>query len=166
MLVVVSEGPNVRALEHQAEARRLAAIKFLPFQPYEDFSNVLASATVLIGILEDEAGVFSVPSKVLSYLCSGRPILLCAPAENLASLIVLEAEAGAVYSTSRPQELLSGLDKILNDGAAARRFGVNARRYAEMAFDIESIADRFLEVIAIASRRRPDTPATALVEAR
>ena len=166
VLVVVSEGPNVRALEQQAEARRLAAIKFLPFQPYEDFPNVLASATVLIGILEDEAGVFSVPSKVLSYLCSGRPILLCAPAENLASRIVLEAEAGAVYSTSRPQDLLSGLDEILNDGAAALRLGDNARRYAEMAFDIESIADRFLEVIANASRRRPDMPATALAEAR
>ena len=27
-----------------------------------------------------------------------------------------------------------------------------------MAFDIESIADRFLEVIANASRRRPDMP--------
>ena len=121
---------------------------------------------MLIGILDDEAGVFSVPSKVLSYLCSGRPILLCAPAENLASRIVLEAEAGAVYSTSRPQDLLSGLDEILNDGAAARRLGDNARRYAEMAFDVESITDRFLEVIANASRRRPDIPATALAEAR
>jgi glycosyltransferase involved in cell wall biosynthesis len=156
----------VRALEQQAEARRLAAIKFLPFQSYEDFPNVLASAIVLIGILEDEAGVFSVPSKVLSYLCSGRPILLCAPAENLASRIVLEAEAGAVYSTSRPHDLLSGLDKILNDGAAALRLGNNARRYAERAFDIESIADRFLEIIAKASRRCPDMPATALAEAR
>ena len=131
VLVVVSEGPNVRALEQQAEARRLAA-NFLPFQPYEEFPNVLASATVLIGILDDEAGVFSVPSKVLSYLCSGRPILLCAPAENLASRIVQEAEAGAVYSTSRPQDLLSGLDEILNDSAAALRLGDNARRYAEM----------------------------------
>ena len=118
VIVVVSEGPNVRALERTGRGPRTAAIKFLPFQPYEDFPNVLASATVLIGILEDEAGVFSVPSKVLSYLCSGRPIVLCAPAENFASRIVLEAEAGAVYSTSRPQDLLSGLDEILNDDGA------------------------------------------------
>ena len=55
---------------------------------------MLASATVLIGILEEDAGVFSVPSKVLSYLCAGRPIVLCAPAENLASRTLLEAEAG------------------------------------------------------------------------
>ena len=166
VLVVVSEGPNVRALEQRAKAGKLAAIKFLPFQPYEDFPNVLASATVLLGILKDEAGVFSVPSKVLSYLCAGRPILLCAPAENLASHVVLEAEAGAVYSTSRPQDLLRGLDEILNDDAAALRLGDNARRYAEMTFDIESIADRFLEVIANATRCRPAVPATALAEAR
>jgi colanic acid biosynthesis glycosyl transferase WcaI len=166
MLVVVSEGPNVTALKQKAEACSRLAIRFFPFQSYENFPNVLASATVLIGILENEAGVFSVPSKVLSYLCSGRPILLCAPAENLAARIVLEAEAGAVYSTSRPQDLLSGLDEILNDGTAALRLGENARRYAETMFDIESIADRFLEVIAYASRRCANMPATALAEAR
>ena len=166
VIVVVSEGPDVRALERKAEALGLAAIKFLPFQPYEDFSNVLASATVLIGVLEDEAGVFSVPSKVLSYLCSGRPIVLCAPAENFASRTVLEARAGAVFSTSRPQDLLSGLDDILNDEGLAHRLGCNARHYAERTFDIEAIADRFLEVIANASSRRPDIRATALVEAQ
>ena len=166
ILLVVSEGPNVEALAQEAEARGITAIKCMPFQPYEDFPNVLASSTVLIGILEEDAGVFSVPSKVLSYLCAGRPIVLCAPADNLASRTLLEAQAGPVYGTSRPEDMLKGLDEILTDGAAAARLGRNGRRYAEATFDIDAIADRFLEVIARASRRRFNMATTALADAQ
>ena len=166
ILLVVSEGPNVDALAQEAKARGITAIKCMPFQPYEDFPNVLASSTVLIGILEEDAGVFSVPSKVLSYLCAGRPIVLCAPADNLASRTLLEAQAGPVYGTSRPEDMLKGLDEILTDGAAAARLGRNGRRYAEATFDIDAIADRFLEVIARASRRRFNMATTALADAQ
>jgi colanic acid biosynthesis glycosyl transferase WcaI len=166
LFLVISEGPNVEALTQEAEAREITAIKCMPFQAYEHFPNVLATATVLIGILDEDAGVFSVPSKVLSYLCAGRPILLCAPAENLASRTLLEAQAGAVYSTSRLYEMLNRLDQILNDGAVAARLGRNGRRYAEATFDIESIADRFMEVVSRASRRRSNLAMTALADAR
>ena len=64
------------------------ALMLLPFQPYEVLPEVLASADVLIAILEPDAGVFSVPSKVLSYHCAGRPILAAIPAENLAARII------------------------------------------------------------------------------
>jgi glycosyltransferase involved in cell wall biosynthesis len=143
-LVVVSEGANVSALQKEAEARGLRSIEFYPFQPYEDFPSVLATSSVLIAILDDEAGVFSVPSKVLSYLCAGRPILLCAPPENFASRVVLEAEAGFVYRASASDELLRGLDHVLDDEVTAAQLGENGRRYAVRTFDIEKIADRFV----------------------
>ncbi|MEZ5162168.1 MAG: hypothetical protein R2688_00140 [Fimbriimonadaceae bacterium] len=57
--------------------------------------DVLASADALMAILEPDAGVFSVPSKVLSYLCA-TSILMAVPPENLASKIVDREEAGIV----------------------------------------------------------------------
>jgi glycosyltransferase involved in cell wall biosynthesis len=145
-LVVVSEGANVRTLQSESEARGLRSIEFRPFQPYERFPSVLATSSVLIGILKDEAGVFSVPSKVLSYLCAARPILLCAPFENFASRVVLEAEAGFVSKPSDVGSLLRSLDRILADEDMAIRLGENGRRYAVRTFDIESIADRFSDL--------------------
>ena len=51
---------------------------------------------------------------------------------------------------------MNGLDEILNGRCGCRAARRNGRRYAEMTFDIDAIADRFLEVIARASRRRFD----------
>ena len=57
---------------------------------------MLASADVLVSVLEAEAGHFSVPSKVQSYLCAERAILLAAPHANLAAAIVARENAGLV----------------------------------------------------------------------
>ena len=54
----------------------------LPYQPFGRLSEVLASADVLVALLESDAGAYSVPSKVLTYLAAGRPILGAIPAEK------------------------------------------------------------------------------------
>lgn len=59
-----------------------------PFQPFEQIPQVQAAANVLIAILELDAGVFAVPSKVFTYLCAKRPLILADPLENLAARIV------------------------------------------------------------------------------
>ena len=90
-LAVVNEGPAAGVL--RVEAERLGVpLTLLPFQPYERLPEVLGSGDILVVLLKQDAGAFSVPSKTLSYLCAGRPILGLMPAENLASELVLEAE--------------------------------------------------------------------------
>jgi len=64
------------------------------FQPFSRISDVLAAADVLVTILEPEAGIFSVPSKVLSNHCAGRAQLLAMPSDNLATKIVQECGSG------------------------------------------------------------------------
>lgn len=73
-ILVVSEGVGADWLKEQTVAEGLANISFLPFQPFESLPEVLASADVLLVLLEPDAGEFSVPSKVLTYLCASRPI--------------------------------------------------------------------------------------------
>jgi len=53
-----------------------------PYQPLDRYAEVLASGDVLLGILNADAGVYSVPSKILSNLCAGRPILFSMPEED------------------------------------------------------------------------------------
>ena len=71
-LVVVSEGRGADWLAEQG--RNEPALRLLPYQPYDRLPEVLASADVLIAVLEPEAGAFSVPSKILTYLCAATGI--------------------------------------------------------------------------------------------
>ena len=94
-------------------------------------------------LLEPDAGVFSVPSKVLSYMAAGRPILLAAPAINLASRTVAREHAGMVVEPDDEAGFVDAALALLDAPARAERLGAAGRAYAERAFDIETIADRF-----------------------
>jgi colanic acid biosynthesis glycosyl transferase WcaI len=93
-VVVVSEGLGADFLKKGKEAFELKNLELIPFQPFERFSSVLSSADAFLALLEDDAGLYSVPSKILSYLCAGKPIVIAAPLNNLASKIVVESNSG------------------------------------------------------------------------
>lgn len=142
-VVVISEGEVADWLRREASAKGLTKLIILPFQEFSRFSEVLASATVLLALIEPDAGVFSVPSKVLSYLAAGRPLLLSVPNENLASKRVREAEAGLVVAPGDKAAFAAGSTRLLEDETLRRRLADNGRAHAEAHFDIGRVADRF-----------------------
>ncbi len=146
-LVVVSEGATADWLRAQTAERPLSSLTILPFQPFEDLAAMLASADVLVAVLGREAGVFSVPSKVLTYLCAARPLLLAVPAENLAARIVSKIGAGIVVEPEDHAGSRDAIVKLIRDPAERGVMGQRARAYAERTFAIEAITDRFEAVL-------------------
>jgi len=142
-VVVVSEGVGMDWLRQRLAEAPETPLVLLPFQPYDRFNEVLASATLVTAILEPEAGVFSVPSKVLSYLAAGKPVLLGAPGENLASRTVERIAAGEVVAPGDPSAFAEAAVRLLQRPDEIALMGATARRHAEAAFDVGRIADRF-----------------------
>jgi len=152
-IVVASEGAGAEFISNEVKRRRLENLSVLPFQPIDEFPAMLAAADVLVVLIEKEAGTFSVPSKLLSYLCAGRAVLLSVPKENLAARIVEQNELGIVVDPDDNAQFVASALRLLDDEKARAQYAYAARRYAEETFDIERIADRFEEVIASATGR-------------
>ena len=153
-IVVVSEGLGADWLRREKTEHGLENLVLLPFQPYHRMSEVLASASVLVTILEAAVGVFSVPSKVLSYLCAGRALVLAVPPANLAAKIVARAGAGLAGASDDAEGFVSHVERLLTDERLRTRLANAARGYALEAFNIDSIADRFERIVESASRSR------------
>jgi len=150
-LVVVSEGPAGEIL--RAEADRLdVPLTLLPFQPYERLPEVLGSGDILVVLLEQDAGAFSVPSKTLSYLCAGRPVLGLMPSENLAAQLI--DQVGGCVLPPQKKSLADAADwasDVLDDRELREELGLAARDLAEREFALSHSADRF-ERILVGSR--------------
>ena len=142
-VVVASEGRGAEWLGERAHAEGIDNLVLLPFQPMAVFPDVLASADVLLAVLEPEAGVFSVPSKVLSYHCAGRAILASVPGANLAARTIAAAGSGCTVEPDDTEGFVAAARRLLDDPAVRHDLGAKARAYAERAFDIVSIGDRF-----------------------
>lgn len=155
-VVVVSEGLGADRLRERLAERPLPNLRILPFQPWEALPDVLGAADILVVLLEAEAGTFSVPSKILTSLCAGRPILAAMPEANLGARTIARAEAGIVVAPGEPDRFLAAARQLRHSTELRDRMGASARAHAETAFDIEQITDRFLEVMDRAVQRRTE----------
>jgi glycosyltransferase involved in cell wall biosynthesis len=160
-LVVVNEGPAVELLREEA-TRADVPVKLLPFQPYERLPEVLGTGDILVVLLEQSAGAFSVPSKTLSYLCAGRPVLGLMPNENLAAQLVDRAE-GCVQPPTE-SSLPKAADwavAVLGDPEQQAALGAAARDLAEREFSLEGCAGRFEELLLEACAHIPPGPTSS-----
>jgi colanic acid biosynthesis glycosyl transferase WcaI len=147
-VVVISEGPGANWLRDQGREQGLNNLVVLDYQPYQCFPEVLASADVLLAVLDLGAGVYSVPSKVYTYMCAQRPLLLAVPAENLSAKIVTQNNAGIVVPPNKVGEFIAASKVLFEDGRLRRTYATNAHRYAQENFDIRSIAKIFDQLIS------------------
>ena len=146
-VVVVSEGIGADWLRRESAATGLTNLLLLPYQPFAELPQVLASGDVLVGILEEEAGVFSVPSKTLSYLCAARPLLLAVPKENLAARITRDHGAGITVAPKDMDGFLTAAGFLQASPDECAEFGKKARAYAEATFPIEKTATTFEQIL-------------------
>ncbi|SPE32302.1 conserved hypothetical protein [Candidatus Sulfotelmatomonas gaucii] len=146
-LVVVAAGPGVEWLRARAQDIQKDVLTILPLQPYKKISEMLGASDVLIALLDSKAGTFAVPSKIPTYLCAGRALIVAAPGENQAAAIVEQAEAGIVISPDNTADIVKAAKELMENTELRARYASNARAYALRTFDIEDITDRFLQVL-------------------
>jgi glycosyltransferase involved in cell wall biosynthesis len=139
-VVVITDGIGREYLEGMPPLKNL---RILSFQSYEKLPEVLASADVLLATLEAEAGQFAVPSKILTYLCVGRPILLAGPRENLSASIIERSGSGLVVDPNDLAGCIQAARKLISDASLRLHLGNKGRSYAERAFDPAKITDAF-----------------------
>ena len=151
-LIVASEGEGIEMLREDISGEPDLPVTLLPFQPAEELPDMLGSADVLVTILEPEASRFSIPSKVLSSLASGRPVLGLMPEDNPAAADIRAADGFVGPPTDFGVAGGVGwLRRLHQDPAAARAAGAKGRNLAETRFGIGPITDRFEAVLRTAA---------------
>ncbi len=158
-VLVVGQGLSVPKLLELKSSKALDNLEVMGVQPFADLPQILATGDVLVAVVEKEAGVFSVPSKVQSYMCAGRPVLLAAPTENLVSRIVLRENAGLVSEPDDTETFLAHAERLFSERGLTEELGRNGRAYAERNYDVKLVTDRFEKIFANAVASVQSAPA-------
>ncbi|MBO9125310.1 MULTISPECIES: glycosyltransferase family 4 protein [unclassified Rhizobium] len=145
---VHSEGAIAENLARKAAAEGVSNLRGKPWVPFTDLPDVLGSADILVAMIEEGAGAFCVPSKVLTYFGCGRPVLASVPRNNLARRLIARADAGLASDPGDAAGFIGNLGRLAGDVALRRRLGANGLAYARANFAIEPITDRFEAIFA------------------
>jgi colanic acid biosynthesis glycosyl transferase WcaI len=145
-LVVIAQGSGADWLRANRGNIPDSVLRIMDFQPYDQVPNVLGSGDVLIVLLDSACGGFAVPSKTLTYMCAGRPILLASPPENLTNEIITGSASGVSVPSEDEDAFIEAATHLYLDRLLRTSLGQNARAYAERMFDIQRIGERFTAI--------------------
>lgn len=126
---LVGEGPIRDALVADADARNLENVHFHPQVPLERIPPFLAASDALLVTLSGHPTFADfVPSKMVDFMASGRPVVLAAAGEPAR---ILEAAGGGIaVPPEDPEALARALLELKADPASAQRMGARGREFA------------------------------------
>jgi colanic acid biosynthesis glycosyl transferase WcaI len=147
-LVVAGSGSaleSCRSIANQYEGRR---IKFTgPFLANETLS-ILNAADLLILPTQGDQSLVCMPSKLISYMMSGRPVLAIARSESDLARLVNASGCGWVAEPGDHEALAQQIGIIATlDRSELARMGSLGRRYALTHFSTEACLPRLIAVV-------------------
>lgn len=147
VVVVVSQGQGRDFLQKSENIRENIVLK--NFLTIPELGRLFAEASVLLAVLEPEASKYSVPSKIMSYLSAGKPIVASIDPMNASAKILLENNAGIVVP---PDALITNFSKavieIISNPSLQILMSKSSAQYANKNFDGAKAAAHFLQCIA------------------
>lgn len=150
-LLIAGEGSELEACRRLAASVAPGRVHFL--SPWHGVGP-LAAADVFVLPTAGEQSLASVPSKLITYLLAGRPVIATALAGSATAAAVAEAGAGWVVLPDDAPALASRLsDAAASSPAERARMGEEGRRYALARFTRDACAPRVLDALVRAAAR-------------
>lgn len=137
LFLCVGNGSDCERIKRRAAELSLKNVRFLPLLDEKDFRGLMAASDVCLVTQQQSVSEVAFPSKIVTYLGAGRPMIASVNPECEVARITRESGAGRVVEAENPQALLEAVRELRN--ADLRKAGENARAYACMRWSSERV---------------------------
>lgn len=115
--LMVGRGPKRSVVESALEEHELDNTELLPYQPMDTFEKLVGTADVAFVTLEPEMEKLAVPSRALTFLSAGTPLMVGMGTEGEIARLTAEADCGWIVRSARELKervlhLIDGRDEI------------------------------------------------------
>ena len=149
-IFIIGEGPTKADLEQKAADYRLTNVTFLPLQPKSQIGQQLSAADVLVLTQKESIGDAVFPSKLLTYMACGRPIVAAAGEDSETARFMNRYKVGIVVSPEDPVALSQALAEVANNPERMEELVQNAIRTVSEKFERDAVLARMSEMLTTA----------------
>ena len=141
--VLVGEGEERSLIEDAIRQRGLTNIRLLPLQPASTLAEMYSAANALL--LHQKAAVVDsvIPSKLLTYMAAGRPVLAAVSDKSETARYVKSANCGVILHPESPETLVESVLSLRSDVALQSRLGANGRAYVQLNFAKDKVLQKY-----------------------
>lgn len=147
LFLIVGDGVEKERLQEKVKNLKLTNVMFLPMQPKDKYEMLIAASDVCLVNLHKEVKTPVVPSKLLSIMAAGRPVLASLPLQGDAPKIINESGCGICVGAGDASGLAKALSQLAADEQLRNTCGKKGREYAERNFSLGSCVTIYENII-------------------
>jgi glycosyltransferase involved in cell wall biosynthesis len=153
VFIIVGNGVRLEESKKLAESLNLQNIRFIPSVPREIYPLVLHSSDVSLATLTKDVKTPVVPSKILSIMSAGIPVIAVMNLEGDAPKLVEKANAGFAIPAGDYKSLAEKILLLYKNPELRESLGRNGRRYIEENLSSRKAAEKYEKIFLDALRR-------------
>jgi len=138
LFLMVGDGVEKQKTQARSSELGLNNLQWLPMQSWSIYPDVLAASDVSMINLNPDLRTPVVPSKLLSIMAAGRPVVASLPPESDARGIVAEASCGICVGAGDSEALADAILKLYSDRTLLGAMGQHGRAYVEAHFSCQA----------------------------
>jgi colanic acid biosynthesis glycosyl transferase WcaI len=143
LFLFVGEGVIKDKIIEAARERQLGNVLFLPFQPRDILSEVQSTSDVSIVTMGKGKGRFSVPSKILGYMASARPVIASVDTDSDTKRIIEKSNCGICVDAEDAEGLKRAILDLYHDRRKAQELGRNGRDFMKKHCDRKEVTAQY-----------------------
>ena len=144
--VLIGDGADKARVVEMVKERNITNVTLLPFQPYENISDVFSLGDISIVISKPGVGENSVPSKTWSIMSASRPVLINFD-ENELKEIVVNHECGIFTKAGDKQSFKEAIKRLYENPSLCLIYGQNGRKFVMENLTKEGETQKYVDVI-------------------
>ena len=128
LFLFVGDGSDRERIQRRADEIGLHNVRFLPLLSPADFRGLLTASGVCLVTQLHSVSEIAFPSKIVTYLAAGCPIIASVNPECEVASIIKESGSGRVVGAEQPDTLSFAIREMRAEDL--HEYGENARKYA------------------------------------
>jgi colanic acid biosynthesis glycosyl transferase WcaI len=149
LFLIVGDGADRARIQTRASELRLSNLRFLPLLDEGEFRGLLSASDVCLVTQQKTASEIAFPSKIVTYLAAGCPVIASVSYESEVARITMESGAGAVAEAEDGAALLRAILEFRK--ADLQKLGSSARAYAIKRWSAERVLANFEDCLTSAA---------------
>lgn len=129
--LIIGSGTEYTKVENYIKENNIKNTALYSYMPKEDYDNVVKACDIGLVFLDKRFTIPNIPSRILTYMEFGMPIIAATDKNTDLGNIVESGEFGLWSESKSVEDFYSNVDKICRDKQLVKTMGINGRKYLE-----------------------------------
>ena len=145
--LIVCRGVNKEKIERAINSNKSRNVVCHSFLPRIKVPLLYAASDLCLVTLKNDIGHDVVPSKLLTIMACGKPVLAVADTSSSIARIVRKTGAGTVLSSRSGIDLACKIEKLKNSPGALFSQGRSGRKIVKQKYSVEAIGRQYSDLL-------------------